>query len=233
MKHAEVRREIVATCRRMNASGINRGTSGNVSARVDGGFLVTPSGFPYDALRAEDVVEMTTDGRATGRLVPSTEWPFHAAIYAGRPDAQAVVHAHSEAAMAIACLRREVPAFHYMVAVAGGTSIRCAPYATFGTDALARHVLGALADRTACLLANHGQVALGVTLSKALALAVEVESLCATYLRALTAGDPVTLSDAEMAEVLAKFSTYGVAAAAPSKPRRTGRRTAGRSRGQR
>ena len=119
------------------------------------------------------------------------------------------MHAHSEASMALACLRRDVPPFHYMVAVAGGTTIRCAPYATFGTQALADHALKALDGRRACLLANHGQIAFGATLAKALRLAVEVESLCATYLRALTVGEPTLLSDAEMTEVLEKFQTYG------------------------
>jgi L-fuculose-phosphate aldolase len=223
VRHATLRRRLLATCRRMNAIGLNRGTSGNASARIPGGFLVTPSGRPYEDLGPADLVEMRLDGRAQGRFAPSTEWPFHAAVYASRPDADAIVHAHSEAAMALACLRRDLPAFHYMVAVAGGTSIRCARYATFGTDALARHVLTALRGRRACLLANHGQLALGATPERALALAVEVESLCATYLRALPAGPPAILSDREMAEVLERFATYGAAAGAP-RPRTRVRR---------
>lgn len=211
---------VVATARALNTSGLNRGTSGNVSVRTPTGFLVTPSGFPYEVMTPRDLVAMTLDGAATGRHAPSTEWPFHAAVYRARPDAGAVVHVHSEAAMALACLRRDVPAFHYMVAVAGGRTIRCAPYATFGTDVLAAHAVAALEGRKACLLANHGQLTLGPTLEAALKLAVEVESLCATYLRALTVGEPVLLSDAEMDEVLAKFATYGVRTpAAPARPR--------------
>lgn len=214
MKHAALRREIVETARRLDSTGLNRGTSGNVSARVRGGFLVTPSGVPSDEMAPIDVVEMGIDGKVVGPVSktapePSTEWPFHAAIYAARPDAEAIVHAHSEAAMAVACLRRDVPAFHYMVAVAGGTSLRCARYATFGTAELARAAVEALEGRRACLLANHGQVAVHQTLRKALTLAIEVESLCATYLRALSAGTPVTLSETQMAEVTSKFSTYG------------------------
>lgn len=206
---AGIARDLVATAKALNGAGLNRGTSGNVSARTPTGFLVTPSGFPYDALTARDLVAMTLEGDARGRYAPSTEWPFHAAVYRARPDASAVVHVHSEAAMALACLRRDVPPFHYMVAVAGGRTIRCAPYATFGTTALADHAVTALAGRRACLLANHGQLTLGPTLAAALGLAVEVEALCATYLRALAVGEPALLSDAEMDEVLAKFATYG------------------------
>lgn len=165
---------VVATARALNTSGLNRGTSGNVSARTPTGFLVTPSGFPYEAMTPRDLVAMTLDGAAKGRHAPSTEWPFHAAVYRARPEAGAVVHVHSEAAMALACLRRDVPAFHYMVAVAGGRTIRCAPYATFGTDLLAAHAVAALEGRKACLLANHGQLTLGPTLEAALKLAVEL-----------------------------------------------------------
>ena len=224
MKHLPLRRELVATARRMNALRLNQGTSGNVSARVSGGFLVTPSGLPYEDMTPADVVEMTPWGAATGRREPSTEWRFHASIYAARPEAEAIVHAHSEAAMALACLRREVPPFHYMVAVAGGTTIRCAPYATFGTQALADHAVKALDGRRACLLANHGQIAFGATLEKALRLAVEVESLCATYLRALTVGEPTLLSDREMTEVLEKFRSYGIGARRGLRSRLGGRK---------
>jgi len=206
---AASRKAVVATARRMNAIGLNRGTSGNVSARSARGFLVTRSGFPYDAMTPADVVEMTLEGDRRGRHEPSTEWRLHAAVYASRPDAGAVVHAHSEAAMALACLRRDVPPFHYMVAVAGGRTIRCAPYATYGTAALADAALAALEGRRACLLANHGQIALADSADAALRLAIEVESLCATYLRALSVGEPSILTDGEMDEVLAKFETYG------------------------
>lgn len=217
---AALARDVVAAARGLNASGVNRGTSGNVSARWRDGFVVTPSGFPYERMTPADLVVMSLDGEARGRLAPSTEWPFHAAIYAARPDVGAVVHAHSEAAMALACLRRGLPPFHYMVAVAGGPDVRCAPYATFGTPALAAHAVEALEGRRACLLANHGQVAVGASPAAALRLAVEVESLCATYLRALAVGTPVLLTDAEMAEALAKFSTYGTATRTPPRRRR-------------
>jgi L-fuculose-phosphate aldolase len=213
MRHADLRRDVVATARRMNDLGINQGTSGNVSVRAGDGFLVTPSALPYDETTAADVVEMRLDGTlaeasANGRK-PSTEWRIHRDVYVARPDVGAVVHCHSTHATALACLDRGIPAFHYMVAVAGGDSVRCAPYATFGTQALSDAVLAALVDRRACLLAHHGQVACGATLAKALALAVEVEALAAVYLRARAVAEPRTLSAAEMAEVLAAFADYG------------------------
>jgi L-fuculose-phosphate aldolase len=213
-----LREAIIATALAMNACGINRGHSGNVSARCGEGFLVTPSRLDYSALRTEDVVAMTPDGATRASLLPSSEWRFHRDIYAARPDVAAVVHAHAPFATALACLGREIPAFHYMVAVAGGKNIRCAPYATFGTQQLSDHALAALAGRKACLLANHGMIAVGSSLPAALALAVEVEGLAEQYWRALQIGPPNLLSDAEMDVVLAKFATYGQpgAAGAPS-----------------
>jgi len=215
LSHLALRREIVATARRMNTAIGNPGTSGNVSARAGKGFLVTPSGFPYDEMTPRDVVAMDFEGKAVGRHEPSTEWPFHAAILTARPEVGAIVHLHSPAATAVACLRRDLPPFHYMVAIAGGDSVRCAPYATFGTDALARHAVTALEGRTACLLANHGQIAVGPTLARAFAVAAEIEHLCGVYLRARAVGEPVLLSAAEMAEALAKFATYGRRIPAP------------------
>jgi L-fuculose-phosphate aldolase len=213
-----LREAIIATALAMNACGINRGHSGNVSARCGEGFLVTPSRLDYSALRTEDVVAMTPDGATRASLLPSSEWRFHRDIYAARPDVAAVVHAHAPFATALACLGREIPAFHYMVAVAGGKNIRCAPYATFGTQQLSDHALAALAGRKACLLANHGMIAVGASLPAALALAVEVEGLAEQYWRALQIAPPNLLSDAEMDVVLAKFATYGQpgAAGAPS-----------------
>lgn len=222
-----LRREIVATARALGARGLTHGTSGNVSARVDGGFLVTPSGRAYGAMSPRDVVRMTPEGSPTGPREPSTEWRFHAAIYAARPDVAAVVHCHSPAATALSCHRRGIPAFHYMVAVAGGTDVRCAPYATFGTDELATQAVRALEGRTACLLANHGSIAVGKDLAAALRTAGEVENLSDQYLRALAIGEPVVLSDAEMAEVLAKFSTYGTVARRRSPATRSGSRRRG------
>jgi L-fuculose-phosphate aldolase len=209
LSETELRHEIIATALAMNARGINRGKSGNVSARVEDGFLITPSGLAYDSLEAHDVVAMTLEGEARGPRQPSSEWRFHRDIYARRDDVGAIVHAHSPFATTLACVGRGIPAFHYMIAVAGGKDIRCAPYATFGTQDLSDHALRALESRKACLLANHGMIAIGVTLAGALALAVEVEALAEQYWRALQIGEPNLLSDAEMEVVLAKFATYG------------------------
>ncbi len=215
MKHLRLRQQLIATARRMNALGINQGTSGNVSARIAGGLLITPSGVAYEAMTPADLVEMDFDGAwrcpRAGRR-PSSEWRFHLDILRSRPEFGAVVHSHSTNATALACLRREIPAFHYMVAVAGGDSIRCARYATFGSAALSANALAALDGRRACLLANHGLIAAGADLAAALALAVEVETLAAQYCRALQVGAPKLLSRAEMARVLAKFEAgYGYA----------------------
>jgi len=209
LKHLALREKVIETCLAMNEEGINQGTSGNVSVRTPEGFLITASGIPYRRMRPEQVVEMDLDGGYRGEFLPSTEWRMHLDIYAVRPEAGAIVHVHSPYATALACLRREVPAFHYMIAAAGGRDLRCAPYATFGTAALSQAVLGALEGRRACLMAHHGMIALGSTLDAALALAVEVEWLAATYARVLTLGEPQRLDDAEMDRVIAKFATYG------------------------
>ncbi|HET9341010.1 MAG TPA: class II aldolase/adducin family protein [Casimicrobiaceae bacterium] len=210
-----IREQVIATALGMNAAGINRAKAGNVSARwrsaAFDGFLVTPSGVPYDRLAPEDIVAMTIGGASRGSLAPSSEWRFHRDIYAARPEAHAIVHAHSPFCTTLACLGRGIPPFHYMVAVAGGSDIRCAPYATFGSQALAGHVVAALQDRRACLIANHGMVVFADDLSSALQLAIEVESLAETYWRALLVGEPVLLDEGEMARVVAKFATYGQA----------------------
>lgn len=204
-----LRRKIVETCRRMNALCINQGTSGNVSVRNGNGFLITPSGVPYEGMTPGMIVAMDMKGGARGDLLPSSEWRMHADIYGSRPEAGAVVHCHSNYATALACLGLEIPAFHYMVAVAGGDSIRCASYATFGTQALSDAMLQALAGRRACLLAQHGQIAFGADLDAALATAVEVETLAKQYWLARQVGEPGTLDSAEMDRVLEKFRTYG------------------------
>ena len=211
-----LRAELIAAAREMNALGINRGKSGNVSARLRDaafdGYLITPSGMPYADIVPDDIVAMPIDSddeAARGRRLPSSEWRFHRDIYRARPDAGAIVHTHAPFATSLACLQRGIPAFHYMVAVAGGKDIRCAPYATFGTQTLSDHALAALEDRSACLLSNHGMIALSATLVRALALAVEVETLAEMYWRALQIGEPVLLSDAEMEIVVAKFQSYG------------------------
>lgn len=213
MNEPELRAAVITTALAMNESGINRGKSGNVSARLRrhgfDGFLVTPSALPYAQTTPPDIVAVSLDGEAHGSRPPSSEWRFHRDIYARRDDAHAVVHAHAPYATSLACLHRGIPAFHYMVAVAGGNDIRCAPYATFGTQALSDNVLAALTGRNACLMANHGLVAIGRSLEAALALAVEVETLAQMYWTALQVGDPVLLSDAEMAIVLDKFANYG------------------------
>jgi L-fuculose-phosphate aldolase len=204
------RRAMVDACRNMNALGINQGKSGNIGVRVTGGLLVTPSGMPYDEMTPADIVFMRADGTVPkGQREPSSEWRFHRDIFATRAEVGAVVHTHAMFATTLACLHKDIPAFHYMVAMAGGDSIRCAPYATFGTQGLSDHALEALADRKACLLANHGMIVVGETLKGALALAVEVETLAAQYWRALQIGKPVLLPKAEMRRVVKKFATYG------------------------
>ncbi|HEX8010053.1 MAG TPA: class II aldolase/adducin family protein [Casimicrobiaceae bacterium] len=209
MDELALREKIIVTALEMNARGLNRGKSGNVSARCGDGFLVTPTGLAYESMRPEDIVAMAHDGTAHGSRLPSSEWRFHRDIYVARPEVAGVVHAHSPFATTLACLGRGIPAFHYMIAVAGGNDIRCAPYATFGTQALSDRALRALEGRRACLLANHGMIALGATLTDALALAVEVEALAEQYWRALQIGEPNLLPDAEIAVVLEKFATYG------------------------
>ena len=211
MSELLLRRELIATALAMNKLGINRGKSGNVSARWKDGFLVTPSGLPYEETRPADIVFVDGQGKPAGKRPPSSEWRFHHGIYSNRRDTQAVVHTHSSFATTLSCLGVEVPAFHYMIAMAGGNSIRCAPYATFGTQALSDNALQALSGRKACLLANHGMIAIGDGLKHALALAVEVEALCEQYWRALQIGKPAILPDAEMEVVLQKFKTYGKA----------------------
>jgi len=204
-----VRDELIATARAMNATGLNVGTAGNLSVRTRRGFLITPTGMPYESLHPSDIVEVGKDGQSSGSRLPSSEWRMHRGIYDARPEVEAILHCHSPHATAISSLRRGIPAFHYMVAVAGGIDIRCAPYATFGTEELARLAVESLCDRTACLLANHGMLALAATLEKAMRLATEVENLARQYAIALSAGEPVILDEREMAIVLEKFKTYG------------------------
>ena len=200
-----LRQALIETALAMNASGINQGTSGNLSVRSRAGMLITPSAVSYADLAREDIVFMDLSGKSEGPRQPSSEWRFHLDIYRQREDAQAIVHAHPVHCTALACLNRPIPAFHYRVAVAGGRNIRCAQYATFGTQALSDHVIVALAERNACLMANHGLIALGQSLSGALALAVEVENLANMYTRSLSIGDPVILEDEEMDRVIEKF----------------------------
>ncbi len=215
MQWAELRQALIDTALEMNASGINQGTSGNLSVRAGDGFLVTPSGVPYDRLAPEDLPWMDLDGHWQGPLKPSSEWRFHLDIYRQRPDAGAVLHAHSTHATALACLEQDLPAFHYMVAVAGGNNIRCTPYAIFGSAELSRLALRALEGRKACLLGHHGLLCLESDLRRALALAAEVEHLCRVYLLCRQQGQVNILSDEEMARVLEQFRHYGPRAQEP------------------
>jgi len=209
MSHVELREAVLRAARAMSASGLSAGTSGNVSARAPGGMIVTASVLPYAEMRSDDLVLMDLDGRVLeGERKPTTEWPMHAAIYGARPEAGAVVHAHSTFCTTLATLRRDIPPFHYMIALAGGDSIRCAAYATFGSAELARHAVAALQDRKACLLANHGMVALGASTASALELATEVEALAELYWRVLQVGEPTLLTSAEMAQALERLAEY-------------------------
>lgn len=208
---AELRAAICAAARALHAAGLAPGKSGNVSVRLGAGLLITPSGLPYPTMQPEDIVEIDGTGRMrAGRYRPSSELPLHRAIYGARPEAGAIVHTHSPQATALACARRGLPAFHYMVAVAGGNDVRCADYATFGSEALATHALRALEGRKAALLANHGVVALGADLEEAASVAAEIENLAREYLVLLAAGlEPVVLDEAEMERVRARFADYG------------------------
>jgi L-fuculose-phosphate aldolase len=203
---------LLAAVRRLDALGLNRGSTGNVSVRSGGGMLITPTGAGAETLTADDMVFIARDGGTKGRWQPSSEWPFHRAVYLLRDDVMAVVHTHSTYATALACLGRPLPAFHYMVAVAGGDSVPCVPYHTYGSQALSDAVAGGLTGRNACLLAHHGLVSCGESLSQAMKIAIEIEALCESYLAALAIGEPAWLSRDEMARVLEKFKTYGKAA---------------------
>ena len=209
----EARQKLIEFARRMAACGLNMVTSGNISVRAEEngepGFLITPTSMAYDALVPGDIVFMRLDGTHSSRREPSTEWRFHRDIYVARREAGAVLHAHSPFATSLACLRRDIPAFHYMIARFGGDTLRCADYATFGTQELSNAALSAMQDRNACLLANHGLLVFGRDLTQALDLGIELETLCEQYWRACQLGQPVLLNATEMAVVLEKFATYG------------------------
>ena len=206
---ADPRSELIATARAMQPAGLNRGTAGNVSVRHGAGFYITPTGMPYDSLRADDIPLMALDGSHVGARKPSSEWRFHRDLYAARPEVSAVLHAHSPFAVSLACLRRDIPPFHYMIARVGGDTIRCADYAIFGSPELSTAAMQAMAGRKGCLLANHGLLVAGRDLAEALALAVEFEELCEQYWRACQLGQPVLLTPEEMRAVQEKFAGYG------------------------
>jgi len=202
--------ELIECMRELSRSGLSAGASGNASQRSSRGMWISPTGMLPARMDVDDLVELDLYGKVLrGSRLPSSEWPMHAEIYRARPDALAIVHCHSRHATALACLGLEIPAFHYMIAVAGGDSIRCAPYALFGSAELAAHALNALHERKACLLGNHGQIALGASLDAALRLAAEVEELAAQYWTTLAAGTPRLLGATEMDQVLQRFASYG------------------------
>lgn len=200
---------MIESCLAMNVQGINQGSAGNISVRFEDGFLITPSGIQYQQLQPENIVFIDMNGNSEDPLAPSSEWRMHRDIYVNRPQAGAVLHAHSIFATALSCLRLDIPAFHYMVAVAGGSDIRCADYALFGTQALSDNMLTALVDRRACLLGTHGMICYHDNLGKVLWLGVELETLAKQYWYARQAGDPVILDQAQMTEVLERFESYG------------------------
>ncbi len=209
----ELRSEIISKSLWMNASGLNQGTSGNISARYEDRMLITPSGIPYDTLEPESISSMPLDGEYgtwEGPFKPSSEWRFHLDIMRARPEVNAVVHTHSIYATTLAMARRDIPAAHYMVAIFGGDSVRCSEYATYGTKELSDYALQALADRNACLLANHGMLVTGPSLGKAMWLAQELETLCRQYYQALLIGGPVILSDENIADTMKTISSYGL-----------------------
>ena len=208
------REQLLKIAQKLIATGLNKGTAGNASVRCEGGFLVTPSGMAVEDMTPASMVKMQFDGSYEAEKIPSSEWRFHRDILASRTDVNAIVHTHSMFATTLACMHKDIPPFHYMIAVVGGDTIRCAPYALFGSQALSDNALAALTDRKACLLANHGMIALGRDLDDALAVAVEVENLCEQYWRILQIshaqlGEPHILTDAEMREVFKQFKGYG------------------------
>ncbi|MBO0904264.1 class II aldolase/adducin family protein [Jiella sonneratiae] len=205
----QVREAIIAACRRMNASGLNQGTSGNISVRQGDGILITPTSLDYDLMRPDDLVWIGFDGTRHGHRRPSSEWQFHFDILKARPDLNAVVHAHPTACTTLSIMEKPIPPIHYMVAVCGGHDIRCAPYATFGTKELSRHAVEALEGRTACLLAHHGMIAAGSSLAQAMWRATEVETLARQYLGCLPTGEPPCLSEEEIENVIQRMAGYG------------------------
>jgi L-fuculose-phosphate aldolase len=207
----ELREAIIAKCRWMNASGLNQGTSGNISVHYEDRMLITPSAIPYDAMKPEMIASMALDGpygEWTGPLQPSTEWRFHLDILLARPDVGSVVHTHSTYATVLAIARKSIPACHYMMAAFGGNDIRCAGYARYGTKELSELALAALEGRNGCLLANHGMIAVGANLDKAMWLAVELETIARQYYLSLALG-PHVLNEQEIAETARGFATYG------------------------
>jgi L-fuculose-phosphate aldolase len=211
IKDREKRQSIIDACLRMNELGINQGTSGNISLRHEDGMLITPTSVPYEEMEPEQIVHMELDGSFDPKQRPSSEWRFHLDILRARPEVNAVVHTHPPYATILAIMGMEIPPIHYMIACVGGDNIRCAPYATFGSQELSDHAVKALQDRLACLLAHHGMIAVGPSLTKAMWLAVEVETLARQYHGCLQIGTPPLLSKAEIENVLGRIAGYGPA----------------------
>jgi L-fuculose-phosphate aldolase len=205
------RQSIIDACLHMNSLGINQGTSGNISLRHEDGLLITPTGTPYETMQPEQIVFMRLDGTVETNQRPSSEWRFHRDILKARPEVNAVVHAHPPYSTILAIMGMAIPAVHYMIACAGGDTIRCAPYATFGTEELSQHAVAALEDRSACLLAHHGMIAVGASLDRAMWLAVEVETLARQYHGCLQVGTPPLLPRAEIENVMGRMAGYGIA----------------------
>lgn len=213
MTEAELREEIIRQSRWMNNTGLNQGTSGNISARFEAQMLITPSAVPYEELEPAMIAAMPIDGEYgswSGPLKPSSEWRFHLDIMKARPEVNAIVHTHSTYATVLAIAHKEIPPVHYMIAAFGGNTIRCAPYARYGTKALSSHAVEALQGRLGCLLANHGMITIGPSLKKAMWLAVELETLAKQYHLALSIGKPALLSDEQIEETMLAFEDYGV-----------------------
>tara|TARA_B100000700_G_C15049576_1_gene859602 strand:+ start:1549 stop:2217 length:669 start_codon:yes stop_codon:yes gene_type:complete len=213
-KDKTIREEIIFISRKMNSSGLNQGTSGNISSRINGGLLITPSSMPYEEMQPSDLVAIDFNGNPhfKNQRKPSSEWQIHSAILRERKEIGAILHCHSIAATALSCHEKPIPSFHYMTAIAGGNDIRCAPYATFGTRKLSNLALLALENRLACLLAHHGQISLGKNITNAFNIAVEVETLAKIYLAAFQLGEPPILGNSAMNEVHKQFKkmNYGI-----------------------
>ncbi len=205
-----LKNEIVKTVKDFNSSGLSITTTGNLSARYEDGFLITPTGVSYNELETEDIVYCETNGNTSdGSLQPSSEWRIHSAIYSSKKEINAVAHVHSPYATGLACAQKSIPAFHYMIALAGGDDIPCSAYATFGSDELSKNIVQSLQNRTACLMANHGQIAIGKDIASAYKLAHEVEALAKWYCISLNAGGPVLLDEEEMKTINKKIKDYG------------------------
>jgi L-fuculose-phosphate aldolase len=205
----DAKRDLILCAIELNKLGLNRGSSGNVSIRSEAGFLITPSGVSPLDLKKDLIVEMDFKGNVISGKNPSSEWRFHRDIFEGKKEVNAVIHTHSTFATAFSCFRETLPPFHYMIAVAGGDDVKCAPYALFGSQELSDNVLESLKDRNACFLANHGMIAVGPSLKKALDITIELESLSQQFLLLESVGDYELLNDSEMLAVLEKFKSYG------------------------